>query len=310
MKYILQFVFLMACMGFDVKAAALQPFQLDEISVFVRARNAALKENPDLAEGFSFTWNNDTQQVTYGDAAHPVIRQLEEAQYELATHIYTRIYENLRTTFIEDHARTTRSRPYWQIASGVGYLGGVLALRYTKLIGTLPFVDEHDLASPKDLVKVSLVGTAALHCAKKFKEAVTDKFLTPAVFSLSTVRLEEEVRLLSVITAVRTLEQGEEIPVDREMRIVHNVIDCMRAATARRLFLQHVAAAVVDRPRAILRHLRGFQPLQAPADMHVEEKGSNYVSQLLKLHSNLPSYNLFYRGNYDLIAPEFDAIFA
>lgn len=287
---IFKFLFLLFLLPSTV-VAAVPDFNEDHIQNFIRDRNRILTKNPGLP-GYTFTVGPDHVATYRLGVQAEQRRQLTDEQHRLANKIYKTVWRNLAVDRSLMREQSTWKKFLWNMTDSVLPPLAMFLFRYATPDAHIPFIDQDEIKSKADAIKLTTIASLSVRGINKIKTAVGTKFFTPAVFSLNDERLQEEVRILSVISAVRMLNAGP-VTLERREKTIGDIISYIRVTPSRRTFTEHLVHTLTSIPGSVRNILRRYQRLE------IDENA--YLTQLLRAYQYLPSYNILNDHEYGLV---------
>ena len=293
--------------------------RLTRFRQFVLERNTAFRNGEDL-RGFTLSSTALAGGKTYALSIPPSERQTttESITFSLSpveARIQERLFHFLAHGLPEYGAEHKKD---WNLKYSLAKIGGDRLLPAVA-VGVASLTSFYATHSEVDSwAEVKKIGGAVV-TGKFVGGLLSDAYecgcyhlgFSPAIFKLNPEGFSQELEMISLLggLSIRVAPGSSAELMDRIIHILSlKVLEVLRVTPSRRSFLGHCftisKSAIVDS----YRYYRGYRRLGEDATRS-PERGTHYFTQLNKVYRNLPSFNLFFDGDYDIVMPNVREVF-
>jgi len=315
-------------------------YQEDIFSDFLRARNRNLRSKFHINRA-SKEVTFDTVNIKTIKKQHPQRREetitieekktesiyLYKRQIEIMDLMFSKLYGVLEREFIEKNPKTKFQYLGRKILDSILYPPTLIAcIGFIPHLDSLqvPFVDESfaKVFSAGNTLKASAVTVPVYRSFTAMSEFYKMHRNTSKLFRLEKDEFEKELKIIALYAALqlakpaRNAEKKIKITagkIEYEKIINHDIIDRLAGKIINHIlipetktFTEHCAYTLASPIKQIYKCCRyrktgAYQAFYNEGLIDQKTRGNHYYTQLRAFYSNLPSYNLCFYKNYDIL---------
>lgn len=281
--------------------------QEEVFSRFLKARNRKIEAKFEISANQEVYLDTlDSEEFFKTEKIH-----LYKKQAEVKQQIYLAILRDLKNEFIAQKPKRTLTHLVGKIIDSVLYP--------PLLVGFIPQLNS--------TIKAATVAVPIYRSSMAIYEYYENTRNTYQLFRLEEEEFYKELKILSFYVTISLLKpdrefatkkiiiQDEQVKYEKQITseiiemIAIRIIDHIRRPE-KKSFTEHLCITTTNIfSRCYERLLYGYKELENEELMDAKKRGNYYFTQRMQFYQNLPSYNLCFHKNYDIMSPGLEFFF-